>query len=425
MGNFLNRSDEILSVGEFSRRFKMLIKTSLPELWLKGEISNLKTYSSGHTYFTLKDEDASISAVLLKGYSKGFLSKLAEGAKVLVFGEISLYEQRGNYQIVVKAVLEDGLGELAKKFEALKQKLASEGLFDEENKKEIPYLPRKIALVTSPSGAVVKDFVSIMRRRGWAGELVILPSKVQGESAVAELIEQIDYAQKEDDFDLIVLMRGGGSLEDLECFNDETLVRAIAACAKPIISAVGHQTDFTLADFASDMRAETPSAAAEFVSSNFLDFTSECERAFDDLEEFVRLYLDKLENSVKIAEQNLRLHLPQYKIENCQITLDEISSRLENLAALTLKERRENLLTSLALLQNLNVSGRLDLLKAKVDSNLDKLNSLNFTSVLKRGYVAVFDDENNALTSAKSITPRKNLRLKFHDGDALATGKGD
>ena len=182
---FLKQSDEVLSVGEFSRRFKMLVKTCVPELWLRGEISNLKTYSSGHTYFTLKDEEGSISAVLFKGYSRAVSFQLREGMKVFLYGEIAVYEVRGCYQMVVKAALPDGTGDLARRFEELKKRLSAEGLFDSERKKPIPRLPGKIAVVTSPTGAAIRDFCKILKRRGWRGKVYILPAKVQGIGSAA------------------------------------------------------------------------------------------------------------------------------------------------------------------------------------------------------------------------------------------------
>ena len=192
---FLKQSDEVLSVGEFSRRFKMLVKTCVPELWLRGEISNLKTYSSGHTYFTLKDEEGSISAVLFKGYSRAVSFQLREGMKVFLYGEIAVYEVRGCYQMVVKAALPDGTGDLARRFEELKKRLSAEGLFDSERKKPIPRLPGKIAVVTSPTGAAIRDFCKILKRRGWRGKVYILPAKVQGIGSAAEIAERVKAAQ--------------------------------------------------------------------------------------------------------------------------------------------------------------------------------------------------------------------------------------
>ena len=192
---FLDRSDEILSVGEFSRRFKMLVKTQVPELWLRGEVSNLKTYSSGHTYFTLKDADASISAVLFKGYSAMLSFPLRDGMKMLAYGEVSVYEPRGSYQFIVKAAMPDGAGDLAQRFEQLKQKLSREGLFDPESKKSIPRMPQNIALITSASGAALRDFCRILKRRGWRGNVYILPARVQGAEAASEIVSQIRYAQ--------------------------------------------------------------------------------------------------------------------------------------------------------------------------------------------------------------------------------------
>ncbi len=192
---FLGRSDEVLTVGEFTRRFKMLLKTSIPELWISGEVSNLRVNSSGHSYFTLKDADASISAVLFRGDARSVSFPLRDGAKIFAFGEISIYEPKGTYQIIVRAAIPDGSGDLAARFEALKEKLSKEGLFDKSSKKKIPAMPKNVAVITSPTGAAMRDFHRILKRRGWRGNIWVLPARVQGAEAAAEIASQIEFAK--------------------------------------------------------------------------------------------------------------------------------------------------------------------------------------------------------------------------------------
>jgi exodeoxyribonuclease VII large subunit len=262
------------SVSDFTRRIKAVLESQVRPGWVRGEVSNLRVQASGHVYFSLKDAGAQLSAVMFRGDASRQDVKLRDGIQVLLYGEISVYEARGNYQLIVRAVIEDGVGRLQREFEALKQRLAAAGLFAAENKVALPAMPRTVGFITSPSGAAVQDFVRILIRRGWRGRVVVLPAKVQGEGAAAEMVEMLRLACNPAAcgvaFDLLVIGRGGGSLEDLWAFNEEALVRAVAACPLPIISAVGHEIDFTLCDFAADVRVETPSAAAELISSGFV-----------------------------------------------------------------------------------------------------------------------------------------------------------
>ena len=253
----------IESVSEFTRRVKTLLERGIAPAWVRGEVSNLRAQASGHLYFSLKDAGAQLSAVLFRGDAARQKVPVRDGLQVIVFGELNVYEVRGQYQLIVRSVVEDGVGRLQREFEALKKRLAGEGLFAPERKRPIPSLPATVGFITSPTGAAVKDFLRILTRRGWRGRVVILPAKVQGAEAAPEMIGMLELAAALGIFDLLVIGRGGGSIEDLWAFNEEALVRAVAACPVPVISAVGHEIDFTLCDFAADVRAETPSAAAD------------------------------------------------------------------------------------------------------------------------------------------------------------------
>src|SRR6478735_4457457 len=269
----------VQTVTEFTRRVKDLLKGGLPPGWVRGEVSNLRAQASGHVYFSLKDAGAQLACVLFRGDAARQSVKLRDGLQVVAYGEVDVYEARGQYQFIVRALIDDGAGRLQQELERLKQQLAAEGLFAPENKMPLPLRPRTVGFITSGTGAAVQDFIRILTRRGWTGRLVVLPARVQGEGAAAELAAMIRTAEALAIFDLIVIGRGGGSIEDLWAFNEEPLVRAVAVCGVPIISAVGHEIDFTLCDFAADVRAETPSAAAELISSNYLAMVERVTRA--------------------------------------------------------------------------------------------------------------------------------------------------
>lgn len=422
--SFLTQSDEILSVGEFSRRFKMLVKTQVPELWLRGEISNLKTYSSGHTYFTLKDEDGSISAVLFKGFSRGVSFPLREGMKILAYGEIAIYEARGSYQIIIKAAMPDGTGDLAKRFEQLKQKLSEEGLFDKSRKRKIPILPRNIAVVTSPTGAAIRDFCRILTRRGWKGNIFVLPARVQGEESAQEIVSQIKYAQKSEfNFDLLVLMRGGGSLEDLWSFNEEIVARAVASSKIPTISAVGHEIDFTLSDFASDLRAETPSAAAEYISSNFIDFVNSLSGKFELIRREVMLKMQTVRSLVLRAKDVLRLNSPTMKIANFSVRIDDIDERLQNIVLHILADKKSTLKNLRTRLEYSNLKSNISLLQERLNACEKRLECLNIDNILARGFTIVRNNSGEIVTSVNKLSSGENVDICFADGEKSATIK--
>lgn len=419
--DFLKASDEILSVGEFSRRFKMLINTRIPELWLRGEVSNVRLYGSGHTYFTLKDADASISAVLFKGYAAAAPFKLRDGMKVLLFGEISLYEVRGTYQLVVKCMMSDGVGDLARRFEELKKRLSEEGLFDSSLKIPIPPLVRKIAAVTSPDGAAVRDFLRILERRDWRGSVYILPAKVQGAEAAAEIAAQVKFADEfafadGSGFDAIVVMRGGGSFEDLFAFSEEIVARAVAGARTPIISAVGHEIDFSLSDFAADLRAETPSAAAELISSSYLDCVARAQEARDRAEEIVRARLDELRGRLDSLGEFLRLNSPEGKIRSENLRLDEIASRLDSLAVSGISKLKLALEALRGRLAAAVPGGRVALLRQRLDGYAKRLELLGVEKTLERGFALVLDCSGRPVAQASRLKAGERVDIRFNDG---------
>ncbi|MDG2375017.1 MAG: exodeoxyribonuclease VII large subunit [Woeseiaceae bacterium] len=254
-----------ISVSELNRQAKRLLEDGIAQVWIEGEISNLSRPGSGHIYFSLKDDAAQLRCAWFRGRQRGPAINLKDGDQMLAFGKVSIYETRGEYQLIVEQLEAVGEGVLRRQFEALKKKLATEGLFADDRKLELPELPQKIGIVTSPTGAAVRDIVTVLERRFPAVSATIYPTAVQGEFAPPQIVAAIETAIKRDECDVLIISRGGGSLEDLWSFNDERVARAIANCPIPVVSAVGHEVDFTIADFVADLRAPTPSGAAELV----------------------------------------------------------------------------------------------------------------------------------------------------------------
>ncbi len=255
----------VLTVEQLNHQIRQLIEGELPQVWVRGEISNFKAHSSGHFYFSLKDAKSQVKAVMFRGHNSRLKFKPHDGLDVLLRGRVTVYEPRGDYQIACDTMEPVGAGALQKAFEQLKAKLKAEGLFEENRKKAIPLLPQHVAIVTSPTGAAIQDMLNILSRRNKTVQITLIPTLVQGESAAPQIIQAMTMAFRLPNVDVIIIGRGGGSMEDLWCFNDEMLARTIAQSPIPVISAVGHEIDFTIADFVADLRAPTPSAAAELV----------------------------------------------------------------------------------------------------------------------------------------------------------------
>jgi exodeoxyribonuclease VII large subunit len=303
---FLNFAPErkIYKVSELSLELKNLLEKKFPDIWVMGEVSNFRAATSGHLYFTLKDETAQLRAVCFRNQARYLKFKPQDGISVIARGHLSVYEARGEYQLYVEYLEPAGLGALQLAFEQLKQKLAAEGLFDLARKRPLPVLPRAIGVVTSPTGAVIRDILRILRRRFRNMNVVLYPVKVQGEGAAEEIVEGVEYFSRRPVVDVTIVARGGGSLEDLWAFNEEIVARAIAASKIPVISAVGHETDFTIADFVADLRAPTPSAAAELVVHRKQDFVTELEHRARRMSQIVRLRLTEARQ--RLTE--LRMH---------------------------------------------------------------------------------------------------------------------
>lgn len=318
---------QILTIEELNLSIKQILEGQLSLIWVRGEISNFKAHTSGHYYFSLKDAKSQINAVMFRGHNSRLRFKPTDGMEVIVRGRISVYEPRGNYQILCEMMEPVGAGALQKAFEQLKNKLKAEGLFEPARKKTIPPMPRHVAVVTSPTGAAIRDILNILSRRAPWLPVTVVPTVVQGESAAPQICEALLKAQKLPEVDVIILGRGGGSIEDMWCFNDEKLARLIAASPTPVISAVGHEIDFTIADFVADLRAPTPSAAAELVAKSSQELTTRLQQLQRLLNLNMQKYLKALEQKWQIL--NKGLVDPQKKLQDLALRNDDLVSRLQ------------------------------------------------------------------------------------------------
>lgn len=365
----------------------------LSQLCVKGEISGFKRYPSGHSYFQLKDEKASVSCVLFKGNSTHIDFVPENGMKVLAYGHAAIYQVDGKFQFYISFMQEDGLGELYKEFEKRKERMAAEGLFDETHKKPIPYLPKRIGVVTSPKGAVIQDIINVLSRRYPNFDLLIAPSSVQGKEASTELIHGLQLLDARDDIDVIIIARGGGSMEDLWCFNDEALGRAIYAAEKPVISAVGHETDFTICDFCADLRAPTPSAAAELVMPNKSEVLSRLNKMEDELSISMSHFVKMKKHELETLTKHRALMGPQYRLEKEMQRCDMLNVRLLEKMNVVLEKKRSAFATDIA-----------------------RLSSLDPMAVLLRGYARATDAEGNTVDSIKCVNMKDEVSIAVADG---------
>ena len=411
-----NEETRAESVTEFTRRVKIVLETGIRPTWIRGEVSNLRVQASGHVYFSLKDASAQVSAVLFRGDAVRQTVKLRDGLQVVVYGEVSVYETRGTYQLIVRIVVDDGVGRLQRDFEALKVRLAAEGLFAAERKKPLPTMPLTVGFITSGTGAAVQDFARIVRRRKWCGRVVVLPAKVQGEGAAAEMIAMLRLAQKLAIFDLLVIGRGGGSLEDLWAFKEEPLVRAVAACTVPIISAVGHEIDFTLCDFAADVRAETPSAAAELITSHFLGCAERVLQAAEVMTALVDAQTRRAGAELDHARSRLRLLSPATQIEQGYLRVDDFANQLAAALRHAMQARRQELANVRTSLAQHSPEKRVQTESHRLLSLWKRLQAASPRSVLNRGFVLLRDETGQPVTRRAQTAPQQRLTAEFGDG---------
>lgn len=330
--------EKIFSVSEISQIIKEMLEGVFGDIKIEGEISNLKTASSGHIYFDLKDENALISVVLFRGYARGV--KLEEGLKVQIDGEISCYIKQGRYQIIAHSVQTQSKGNLYLEFEKLKEKLTKEGLFDEDKKLPLPKFPKRIGVATSPTGAAIRDILSVLNRRASGLEIIIAPCAVQGEQAKQEIVQAIKNLNNlKPKIDVILVGRGGGSMEDLWAFNEEIVVRAVAASKIPVISCVGHEVDFTLTDFAASLRAPTPSAAAELVVETSSSLIERVNQLNKNLLQTITIKYERLFGRLKMAVENKIFKNPSIIFNQKEQRLDIAQNRLKDLSPFNVLKR--------------------------------------------------------------------------------------
>ena len=427
----------VITVSQLNKHIRELLEGQFSTLWLKGEISNFKAHTSGHFYFSLKDAKAQISAVMFRGYNSQLRFRPEDGMEVLVRGKITVYEPRGNYQIFCESMEPVGAGALQKAFEQLKAKLQREGLFDEARKRPLPALPKHIAIVTSPTGAAIRDMLNVLGRRFKGADITVIPCKVQGDQAPREIIEAIRLGCLLPDIDVMIVGRGGGSIEDLWAFNDEGVARAIAAARVPVISAVGHEVDFTIADFVADLRAPTPSAAAELVVKSAADLL---ERVRSRSRALRLAMLGTLQSAKQHALHfGKRLVDPQRRIQDASIRCDELMQRLQQAAAREIRNRRvriEHLHEKMGTpvprinqrretIKGLDArmrSGMRNLLTNKknlVGKQMAVLDSLSPLRVLDRGYSMVVSN-GEIVTDAKTLSVGQSVTVRMCNGSVDA-----
>jgi exodeoxyribonuclease VII large subunit len=332
---------KIYTVTSLSEEIKSLLETHFDFVWVEGEISNFRSPLSGHFYMVLKDENAQIRAVMFRPQTRYLKFMPQDGMKVIVRGRVAIYEPRGEYQVILDYMEPLGVGALALAFEQLKKKLAAQGVFDQGIKKPLPFLPQRVAVITSPTGAAIRDFLKIIRRRFANLEIIVVPVKVQGEGAAAEMVDALNLVNRDLDVDVIVLTRGGGSLEDLWAFNQEELALAIRASRIPVVSAVGHEIDVTISDLAADRRAPTPSGAAELLVVEKATLKQQIMQLQTRLESRLKTELASLQEKLRFLSKGL--HDPRKRLADSWLHLDEIESRLERMISFMIIDRKRSL----------------------------------------------------------------------------------
>ncbi len=434
------------TVTGLNREIKNLLDAELGSVWVEGEISNLRTPYSGHSYFTLKDKNAQIRSVLFKGQKSMVRFEIEDGQQVLVRGRITVYEPRGDYQIIVDYMEPKGYGALQKAFEQLKEKLSKEGLFDEQYKKPIPYLPQKIGVVTTATGAAIRDILQVLDRRFSNVEVLIAPAKVQGEGAAEEIASAIHDLNLHGQAEVIIVGRGGGSLEDLWAFNEEVVARAIFGSRIPIISAVGHEIDFTIADFTADLRAPTPSAAAEMVIPNKADLQETVLSLKKNLVWIMESRLENLREKLSSLRERRFFREPGVLYEAARQRLDYLALELERNSLDKIKDQRTRLDHFSRSLELLSPSNRVKayeeklynlsrvlgerarqiifLKKGELEKGCSRLDALSPLATLSRGYSICRTPGKKVVRDSGQVNEGDELNLLLHKGELFCRVEG-
>ncbi len=391
--------DKKYTVSELTRQIKLTLEGALAAVWVEGEISNFVRHSSGHFYFSLKDDSSQISAVMWRGKNTGMFFTPQDGMKVLAKGRVTVFEKRGSYQLDVDTLQPLGIGDLQLAFEQLKIRLSEEGLFEEKHKMPIPPIAERIGIITSPTGAAIRDLISVSKRRFPGVQLLLIPARVQGEGAAEEIAQAIEEFNEYGNIDILIVGRGGGSLEDLWAFNEEIVARAIFNSKIPVISAVGHEVDFTIADFVADRRAPTPSAAAEIAVLNADETWKKVVSNVRKLEKHTIDTIQHLHEKVQYLENSRAFQAPVDIIKQYSLQLDFLTEKLEMSSRNRIQNTKDNI------------------------SQLEKrLLSLNPENVLKRGYSIVSRmKDNDIVLKSTQVHPGDRLNIRFSEGGAIST----
>jgi len=429
----------VYTVTELNGSVRLLLSSHFGIIWVEGEISNLAQPSSGHLYFTLKDQDAQVRCALFRGPAKSLVFRPANGMRVLARAQVSLYEPRGEYQLIVDYLEEAGDGALRRAFEALKTKLSTEGLLDAERKKTIPVPPTCLGVITSPTGAAVRDIITVLKRRFPALPVILFPVRVQGTEAKHDIVRAIALADRLQCCDALILARGGGSLEDLWAFNEEIVARAMAACSIPIVSGVGHETDLTIADLVADLRASTPSAAAEAVSPDGGEWLARFIRLEGRLRHQMRIRLKHEEELLAHVLKRLQQAHPERQMQRNAQRLDELELRLNRAVLANLSKRDAKLQTLTAKLDNQHPAQRIKLLETRqgalsrrlavamtsqlerrrqtIKASGEKLHAVSPLATLERGYaIASRSRDGKILRAINDATLSELLEVRLTDG---------
>lgn len=435
-------ADNIYSVSQLNQSVRLMLENQLGAVWLTGEISNFSQPVSGHWYLSLKDENAQVRCAMFRMKNLRVSFRPTNGMQVLVRANVSLYEPRGDYQLIIESMHLAGEGLLMQQFEALKLKLAAEGLFAQHLKKNLPHFSKAVGIITSKTGAALQDILHILQRRDPSLKIIIYPTAVQGKDAATEIAQMIELANQRQEVDVLIVGRGGGSLEDLWCFNEEMVARAIFHSHLPVISAVGHETDVTIADFVADVRAPTPSAAAELVSRDQTELLQQLQYRRQRLE----IALDRLfaEKQQKLKHLSLRLHNqhPQAQLRIQQQLIMQLSHRLqqtlrhhwqktaENLTALSMRlyknplplrlQQYEQQLAQLKVRLNSHMNLTLSLQQKQLAHLCGKLDSLSPLKVLARGYSITQNQQNLTIRSMKDVNVGEQIKTRLPDGDIIS-----
>jgi exodeoxyribonuclease VII large subunit len=395
INDFNSAEIKIFSITEINKLVKELLQDNFPSIWVKGELSNFIEASSGHWYFTLKDNGAQARCTMFKGKNSQVKWIPKNGDLIEAQCKIGLYEQRGDYQLNISSLQQAGLGRLFEEFNKLKQKLDSEGLFNQEQKKSLPVYPNCIGVVTSPDAAVLRDVITTLKRRNKSLRIIIYPTPVQGKTAPQGIIDALRLANQRDEVDVLILCRGGGSIEDLWSFNDESVVREIYSSTLPIISAVGHQTDITISDFVSDLRAPTPTAAAEIISNSYEELLGNLEYFKTNLSNIIQNKIEQLNQRIDFLEKGLVS--PIQKIASQNDLIQALTNRIQITMRLRLEKYQE-----------------------QIKSYKQNLSHLNPNEILSRGYSIILNQNKKIINNTSAVSVSDKIKIKFHKGDAEA-----